>query len=47
MYVWWRAVMLKREAMCCSYDEQTNKRSPTRLSGLFVKSEKEVYRRES
>jgi len=38
--------MLKREAFAAACDEQTSKNSPTRLSGLVVKSEKEVYRRE-
>jgi hypothetical protein len=34
------------EQFATAYDEQANKSSLTRLSGLFVESEKEVYRRE-
>ena len=38
--------MLNGRQCAAAYDEQASKRSPTRLSGLVVKSEKEVYRRE-
>jgi hypothetical protein len=44
--VWWRAVMLNRRQCAAACDEQASKSRPTRLSGLVVKSEKEVYRRE-
>lgn len=45
-YVWWRAVMLNGRQFAAACDEQASKSSPTRRSGLVVKSEKEVYRRE-
>jgi hypothetical protein len=41
--VWWRAVMLNGRLLAAC-DEQASKNSPTRRSGLIVKSGKEVYR---
>jgi hypothetical protein len=38
--------MLNGRQFVAAYDEQANKSSPTRLSGLAVKSEKAIYRRE-
>ncbi len=38
--------MLKGRQFAAACDEQANKRSPTRRSGLVGKSEKAVYRRE-
>ena len=38
--------MLNGRQCAAACDEQPSKSSPTRLSGLVVKSEKEVYRRE-
>jgi hypothetical protein len=45
-YVWWRAVMLNGRHFAVACDEQASKNSPTRRSGLVVKSENEVYSRE-
>jgi hypothetical protein len=44
-YVWWGAVMLEWEAIAAACDKRASKSGPIRLSGLVVKSEKEVYRR--
>jgi hypothetical protein len=38
--------MLNGRQFAAVFDEQAGKSNPTRLSGLVVKSEKEVYRRE-
>ena len=38
--------MLNGKQFAAACDEKTNKSSPTRRSGLVVKSGKEVYRRE-
>jgi hypothetical protein len=40
-HVWWSAVMLDGEQLTAACDEQASKSSPTRLSGLVVKSEKQ------
>jgi len=45
-YVWWRAVMLNERHFAAACDKQANKNSPARRSGLAVKDEKEIYRRE-
>jgi hypothetical protein len=44
-YVQWRSVKLTERQYAAACDEQANKRSPTRLNGLVLKSEKEIYRR--
>jgi hypothetical protein len=41
-----RVVMLNERQCAAACDEQASKKSPARRSGLVVKSEKEVYRRE-
>jgi hypothetical protein len=46
MAVWWRAVMLNGGQFAAACNEQASKTSPTRRSGLVVKNEKEIYRRE-
>ena len=38
--------MLNGRQVAAAFDEQESRSSPTRLSGLVVKSEREVYRRE-
>jgi hypothetical protein len=39
--------MLNQRQFAAAYDVQANKNSPTRRSGLFMKSENETYRREN
>jgi hypothetical protein len=42
----WRVVMLNKRQFAAMCDEKAGKNSPARRSGLFVKSENEVSRRE-